>query len=165
MVSCFLRKCIPKAVTQARYSTITATSNPFSPMAPRSSLLPGIQFLRRCSLPACAVIKAENANSRSTLDWDEISHHGRFQITRMTIWPQHGHCRPPRCPSSTSGEQNPARRLDDGAGGPFLTLGQASPQDGLRPVEKFYAVALCCSRPLRRMLTTLETPCSCIVTP
>src|ERR1039457_6791893 len=34
MVSCFLRKYIPKAVTQARYSTITATSNPFSPMAP-----------------------------------------------------------------------------------------------------------------------------------
>jgi hypothetical protein len=47
--------------------------------------IPGIQFLRRCSLPACAVIKAENANSLSTLDWDKVSHPGLLQITRMTI--------------------------------------------------------------------------------
>ena len=45
MVFCFFLKCIPKAVTLARYSTITATSNKFSPMVFRSPLLLDIQFL------------------------------------------------------------------------------------------------------------------------
>jgi len=58
-------------------------------------------------------------------------------------------------------EQNPVMETVLG----ILAILRPPDRTLFNPLEEYYAVARCCSRPPRRTLITLETPCSCMVTP